>query len=307
MANKNTVRVEKDARTAARPRDPRQQGPSDVSAQPQIEHPGKERGMNPKADHGEKSYRGYGRLKDRVALITGADSGIGRAVAIAFAREGADVVVSYLSEHEDAKETAKWVEQAGRKALTIAGDIQNEQHCLRLIEETYRQFGRLDTLVNNAAYQMEHEDIQEQTTEELERTFRTNVFAMHWLSLAAMKRMKPGSVILNTASIQAYDPNPGLLPYAATKAAIVNFTKALSKAAMEQGVRVNAIAPGPVWTPLIPSTLTEEHVHRFGKNTAFERPAQPAELAPIYAFLASDDARFVTGEVYGATGGNKPY
>jgi NAD(P)-dependent dehydrogenase (short-subunit alcohol dehydrogenase family) len=297
----------KDVSGAIRPADPREQGPKDVSQQKPMEHPGSEKEMTPKADHGEQSYQSYGRLRDRVALITGADSGIGRAVAIAFAREGADVVISYLSEHEDARETAKWVESAGRRASTVGGDIQDERHCLELVETTLDQFGHLDILVNNAAFQIEHDNIQEFTTDELERTFRTNVFAMFWLSKAALPKMRPGGVIINTSSIQAYDPSPGLLAYAPTKAAIVSFTKALSKTAMKQGVRVNAVAPGPVWTPLIPSTLTREHVQKFGQNTSFERPAQPAEMAPIYAFLACDDSRYVTGEVFAATGGKTPY
>lgn len=286
--------------------DPRERGLKDVSSQEKIPYPGNSSEMTLKADHGEQSYRGYGRLAGKVALITGGDSGIGRAIAIAFAREGADIVISYLNEEEDARETADWVEQAGRRILLIPGDIQDETHCLDIIECIYYEFGRLDVLVNNAAFQMEHDEVQDVTSEEFERTFRTNVFAMFWLSKAALNRMLPGSVILNTASIQAYSPNPGLLAYAPTKAAIVNFTKALSKVAMKQGVRVNAVAPGPVWTPLIPATLNEEHVKRFGQNTSMERPAQPAELAPIYAFLASQDASYVTGEVFGATGGRMP-
>jgi NAD(P)-dependent dehydrogenase (short-subunit alcohol dehydrogenase family) len=288
-------------------RDPKTQGPKPEYPQPPIEPPGVEAEMQPKADHGEQSYRGSGRLTDQVALITGADSGIGRAVAIAYAREGADVVISYLEEEQDARETRRWVEQAGRKALTIGGDLTEERHCVSLVERTLAEFGRLDVLVNNAAYQSTHESIEEFTTEEFDRTFRTNVYAMFWLCRAALPRMKPGSVILNTASIQAYEPSPTLLAYAPTKAAIVNFTKALSKMAMKKSVRVNAVAPGPVWTPLIPSTLPAESVRKFGQDTAFERAAQPAELAPLYVFLASNDARYVTGEVYAATGGKTPF
>jgi NAD(P)-dependent dehydrogenase (short-subunit alcohol dehydrogenase family) len=264
--------------------------------------------MSPAADHGEESYQGLGRLKDRVALITGGDSGIGRAVALAFAREGADVAIAYLATEEpDAEETCHWIEQAGRRSLRLPGDIQDERHCAQLIDRAFAEFGRLDILVNNAAFQNTHESIEEFTTEEFDRTFKTNVYAMFWLCRAALPRMEPGSVIINTASIQAYDPSPNLLAYAPTKGAIVNFTKALSQLAMKKGVRVNAVAPGPVWTPLIPSTMPQEKVKTFGQDTSFERAAQPVELAPLYVFLASNESRFVTGEVYGATGGQTPY
>ena len=288
------------------PQDPREKGPKDTSAQSPQDHPGTEREMTPKADHGEESYKGTGRLKDRVALITGADSGIGKSTAIAFAREGADVIISYLSEHEDAKTTAGWVEKAGRKALTVAGDIQDENHCRSLIDRAFKEFGKLDILVNNAAFQMERDSLEEISTEEWDRTFRTNVYAMFWLCKFALPRMKEGGVIINTSSIQAFDPSPGLLAYAPTKSAIVNFTKALAKKAIEKGIRVNAIAPGPVWTPLIPATLQEDHVKRFGKNTSFGRTAQPAELAPLFVFAASEQSGYCTGEVFGATGGRTP-
>jgi NAD(P)-dependent dehydrogenase (short-subunit alcohol dehydrogenase family) len=288
-------------------RDPKPQGPQPEFPQEPIAPPGSEEEMTPKADHGEESYRGSGRLTDHVAIITGADSGIGRAVAIAYAREGADVIISYLEEDADARETQRWVEKAGRKAVAERGDITDESQCTKLVDRTLDTFGRLDILVNNAAFQRTHERIEEFSTEEFDRTFKTNVYAMFWLCRAALPRMKAGSVILNTASIQAYDPSPTLLAYASTKGAIVNFTKALSKMAMKQSVRVNAVAPGPVWTPLIPSTLPERSVKKFGEDTAFERPAQPAEVAPVYVFLASNDARYVTGEVYGVTGGKSPY
>jgi NAD(P)-dependent dehydrogenase (short-subunit alcohol dehydrogenase family) len=290
------------------PKDPKQQGPKPEYPQKPTEPPGSDAEMNPKADHGERTYRGLGRLAGRTALITGGDSGIGRAVAIAFAREGADVAISYLPEEErDAQETCRWVTDAGRKALPLPGDIREEQHCTRLVERVFGEFSRLDVLVNNAAFQMTHDSIEEFSTEEFDRTFRTNVYAMFWLCRAALPRMKPGTCIINTASIQAFDPSPTLLAYAPTKAAIVNFTKALSQLAMKQSVRVNAVAPGPVWTPLIPSTMPNDHVKKFGADTAFERAAQPAEIAPVYVFLASDEARFVTGEVYGVTGGQTPY
>jgi NAD(P)-dependent dehydrogenase (short-subunit alcohol dehydrogenase family) len=244
----------------------------------------------------------------RVALITGGDSGIGRAVALAYAREGADVAISYLPEEEqDARETRRWIEDAGRRALTIPGDISEEPHCVAMVERVRTDFGRIDILVNNAAFQMSRESIEEISTDEFDRVFKTNVYAMFWLCRAALPEMKAGGVIINTASIQAYDPSPTLLAYAATKAAIVNFTKALSQMAMKQSVRVNAVAPGPVWTPLIPATMPDSTIKNFGADTAFGRPAQPVELAPVFVFLASNEARFVTGEVYGATGGKTPF
>ena len=289
-------------------RDPRKQGPKPEYPQPPIDAPGSIDEMRPAADHGEESYEGLGRLKDRVALITGGDSGIGRAVAIAFAREGADMLISYLPEEEaDAVDTAEWVKLAGRNVLTHPGDIQSEDHCRGLVEHVLDEFGRLDILINNAAFQSTHDTIEEFSSEEFDRTFKTNVYAMFWLCKAALPHMKPGSVIINTASIQAFDPNPTLLAYAPTKAAIVSFTKALSQSAMKQGVRVNAVAPGPVWTPLIPSTLPEERVKKFGGDTEFGRAAQPVEIAPVFVFLASNEARYVTGEVYGVTGGKTPY
>jgi NAD(P)-dependent dehydrogenase (short-subunit alcohol dehydrogenase family) len=296
------------------PPDQMQQDPRETESKPPfpqepIDPPGTEAEMTPDADHGENSYIGAGRLKERVALITGADSGIGRAVAIAFAREGADVVISYLNEDEDARETARLVEDAGRRALVVPGDITDESHCQSLVRRAQQELGRLDILVNNAAYQMSHQSIQEMTGEELDRTFRTNIFAMFYLCKAALADgvMQPGSAIINTASIQAYDPNPQLLAYAPTKAAIVNFSKALAKEAIQKGVRVNVVAPGPVWTPLIPSTMPLEKVKTFGQDSAFGRPAQPAELAPIFVLLASPEASYITGEVYGATGGQSPF
>jgi len=290
------------------PADPRPQEPKPEYHQKKIDPPGHEGEMTPRADHGEQSYVGLGRLKDRAALVTGGDSGIGRAVALAFAREGADVAISYMpQEDRDADETVKWIEDAGQKALRLPGDIQEEQHCRNMIDRVFDAFGQLDILVNNAGFQRTYESIDDITTEEFERTFRTNVFAMFWLCRAALPRMKAGSAIINTASIQAFDPSPSLLAYAPTKAAIVNFTKALAPTAMKSGVRVNAVAPGPVWTPLIPSTMPEDQVKRFGGDTAYGRAAQPVELAPLYVFLASNESRFATGEVYGATGGQTPY
>jgi len=289
-------------------KDPRPQGPKPEFDQGKIPYPGSSDEMNPKPDYGEESYKGLGRLAGKTALITGGDSGIGRAVALAFAREGADVALSYLPEEEkDASESARWVEQAGRKLLKLPGDIRVESHCRDMVARTVKELGKLDLLMNIAGFQNTHEKLEEFTTEEFDRTFKTNVYALFWLCQAALPQLKPGSAIVNTASIQAYDPSPNLIAYAATKSAIVSFTKTLSKLAMKQGVRVNAVAPGPVWTPLIPGTMPEEKVKQFGKTTSFERPAQPVDVAPLYVFLASNEARYVTGEVYGVTGGQSPY
>ena len=288
--------------------DPKSAGPSPEYPQSKLDPPGSDADMTPLADHGEQSYEGLGRLKGKIALITGGDSGIGRAVAIAFAREGAHVAISYLPEEaKDAAEARRWIEQSGQRAMTIPGDITDETHCIRMVADVIAEFGRLDVLVNNAAFQSTHDSIEEFSTEELERTFRTNVYATFWLSRAALPRMEAGSAIINTASIQAFDPSPNLLAYAATKAAIVNFSKALSRIGMKRGVRVNVVAPGPVWTPLIPSTMPEEKTRSFGADTVFGRAAQPVEIAPLFVFLASNEARFVSGEVYGATGGQSPY
>ena len=284
-------------------RDPKQAGAKPpYPAQPQ-EAPGTEAELAPGADHGEQSYRGSGRLTGKVALITGGDSGIGRAVALAYAREGADVAVSYLNEDEDAAETRRLVEEAGRRAITLAGDIGDEAHCTALVRRTIEELGRIDVLVNNAAFQMSRESIQEISTEEFDRTFRTNVYAMFWLCKAALPHMQPGASIINTTSIQSSQPTGQLLPYAATKAAIANFTMGLAQEAAERGVRVNAVAPGPVWTPLIPSTMPEEKVRTFGQDTLLKRAAQPKEMAPIYVLLASDEGSYITGMIYGATGG----
>ncbi len=294
------------AETSAEAKDPKEAGPKPpFPAQPQA-HPGTDAALRPRADHGEQSYRGAGRLAGRAALITGADSGIGRAVALAFAREGADVLISYLDEDEDARETERLVRDAGRKAVRAAGDIRDEGHCRQLVERAVGEFGRLDILVNNAAYQMAQESLEEFSSEQFDRTLRTNVYAMFYLCKAAVPRMRPGAAIINTASIQSFDPSPFLLDYATTKSAIVGFTKALAKLVMKQGVRVNVVAPGPVWTPLIPATMPPEKVKTFGQDTVFGRPTQPAELAPAYVFLAPSEASYITGEVYGVTGGQMP-
>lgn len=259
--------------------------------------------MTPKADHGETTYKGSGKLLGRKALITGGDSGIGRAVAIAFAREGADVLISYLNEHEDAKETANWIEKAGRKAVVIPGDIQDEQHCQWLVTRAVEEMGGLDILVNNAAFQMSRKSLQEITSEELDRTFRTNVYAMYFLCKAAELHLKPGSTVINTTSVNAYKPSPELLAYAPTKGAIQNFTGALGQLWAEKGIRVNCVAPGPIWTPLIPSTMPPEKTETFGKDVPLKRAGQPAELAAVYVLLASNDSSYMTSSTIQVTGG----
>lgn len=289
-------------------RDPREAGPKPPFPQQPQTHPGSVHHMNPRADHGEESYKGTGKLNDRVAIITGGDSGIGRAVAIAYAKEGANVVISFLpDEQADADDTAAVIEKHGGRVAKVPGDVRERETIDKLISTAETYFGRLDIVVNNAGYQMSHEDIQELSLEELDHTFRTNVFATFLLSQAALKKLPAGGVILNTTSIQAYDPSPQLVAYAATKAAILSMTKSMADLAIKQGIRVNAVAPGPVWTPLIPSTMPAEKAKTFGANTGFGRPAQPIELARIFVFLASDDASYVTGEVYSATGGRTPY
>jgi NAD(P)-dependent dehydrogenase (short-subunit alcohol dehydrogenase family) len=285
--------------------DPTEQYRSDDFGEQQIDHPGLTREMEGEPDHGEHTYRGSIRLEGKRALVTGGDSGIGRAVAIAFAREGADVVLAHLPEEEtDAQETARWVKEAGRTAVTVPGDIQDEAHCETLVARTVDELGGLDVLVNNAAYQMAVEGgLEELTTEQLLRTYRTNIFAMFWLCRAAIPHLEPGASIINVSSIQAYDPSPPLIDYASTKAAIVNFTKSLSQQLADRGVRVNSVAPGPIWTPLIPATMPEEKVDQFGQETPLGRAGQPAELAPAFVFFASQESSYVTGEVLGVTGG----
>lgn len=285
--------------------DPQEQFPQQppFPEQPQ-EPPGLESQMTPQPDYGEQTYKGFGRLEGKAAIITGGDSGIGRAVALAFAREGADVLISYLPEEEsDAQETVRVVQESGRRAVTVPGDITSESQCEEIVQKALHELGKIDILVNNAAYQMSHESIQEITAQELEHTFRTNIFAMFYLCKAALPHMQPGSAIINVGSIQAYQPSPSLLAYASTKGAIVNFTKGLAKEAIEQGVRVNSVAPGPVWTPLIPSTMPPEQASQFGQQSPMQRPAQPAELAPAFVFLASQESSYINGEVIGVTGG----
>lgn len=265
--------------------------------------PGSEQEMNPKPDHGETSYKGHGRLAGRKALITGGDSGIGKAVAIAFAREGADVLISYLDEEEDARETERYIKEAGRKAVLVKGDISHENHCKQLVETAVKELGGLDILVNNAAYQMIHESLQDITAEEWDFTFKTNVYAMFYLCKAAEQHLKPGSTVINTSSVNAYTPRPTLIPYTATKAAIQNFTATLAQLWGEKGVRVNCVAPGPIWTPLIPASFPADQSKEFGKQTPLKRPGQPAELAPIYVLLASQESSYMSGATVQVTGG----
>lgn len=259
--------------------------------------------MIPQPDHGEQSYRGSAKLDGKVAIITGGDSGIGRAVAIAFAREGADLVISYLDEHDDAKETAGWVEKAGRKAVLIPGDIQDKQHCASIIRHAIESFGRLDILVNNAAFQMSRDSLEEVPDDEWERTFATNIGAIFYLTKAALPHLQAGSAIINTSSVVTDKAPAQLIAYSATKAAIANFTASLGQGLAERGIRVNCVAPGPIWTPLIPSTMPPEHVAQFGKSTPMKRAGQPAEVAPAYVFLASEQASYVTSALYAVTGG----
>ena len=265
--------------------------------------PGATGDMNPKPDHGEHSYTGSGKLAGKTAIITGADSGIGRAVAIAFAREGADVLISYLHEDQDAEETRRWVEKAGRRAILMPGDVADEAYCRSVVERAVREFGKLDILINNAAMQRTHESIDDISAEEWDRTFRTNVHSRFYLSKAALRHMKPGAAIVNTTSINAKSPSPSLLAYATTKGAIANFTAGLAQLVAEKGVRVNCVAPGPIWTPLIPSTMPGGKVESFGKNTPLGRAGQPAEVAPAYVLLASDEASYMTGALLPVTGG----
>ena len=279
-------------------------GPAVAKKVPDQDFPGTEDPMRPQADHGEESYEGHGRLEGLATIITGGDSGIGRAVAIAFAREGADVAIGYLSEkeEEDAEETRRWVEKAGRRCIVHRFDVRESAQCDAFVERVAKEFGRLDVLVNNAAYQMVRKSIEELTDEQIDRTFRTNIYGYIYMARAAVKRLEAGGVILNTGSVVALEGNPGLLDYSATKGAIHVFTMTLARALKDRGIRVNCVAPGPVWTPLIPSTFPPEDVPEFGKDTFWERPAQPVELAGGYVYLASADARYVSGEVLAITG-----
>ncbi|CAB3787298.1 glucose 1-dehydrogenase [Paraburkholderia fynbosensis] len=272
-------------------------------AQQQQRTPGTTAEMNPQPDHGEQTYKGSARLAGKAAIVTGGDSGIGRAVAIAFAREGADVLISYLDEDDDARETARWVEEAGRKAVLVPGDITSPAHCDAIVDKAIEAFGRLDVLVNNAAYQMSYPSLDAISDEEWDKTFDTNIGAMFRITRAAVRHMKSGAAIINTTSINADHPNPGLIAYATTKGAIQNFTGGLAQLLAEKGIRANCVAPGPIWTPLIPSTMPPEKVEKFGEQVPMKRPGQPAELAAAYVMLASDEASYISGATIAVTGG----
>ncbi len=290
-------------------KDPREGYPKPPFQRQHQDPPGLASKMNPKPDHGENSYKGTGRLTGRKALITGGDSGIGRAAAIAFAREGADVAINYLpAEEPDAQEVVGLIRSAGRKAVALPGDIRDEKFCQKLVADAVAGLGGLDILVNNAGKQVSQESILDVSTEQFDATFKTNVFAMFWITKAAVPHLPPGAAIVNTASVQAYSPSPNLLDYAQTKACIVVFTKVMAKQLASKGIRVNAVAPGPVWTPLqVSGGQTQEKLEQFGATTPLKRPGQPAELAPTYVVLASAQSSFTTGEVFGDTGGTSPY
>lgn len=264
--------------------------------------PGSDQALRPQADHGEHTYRGGAKLEGLRALITGGDSGIGRAVAIAFAREGADVAIAYYDEEEDARETVRWIEDAGRRALALPGDLRDPEHCRHVVERTRAELGGLNILVNNASVHFEVESFEQVTPQQLDQVFRTNIYAYFYMAQAALPQLEAGDVIINTGSVVAMMGHPSLPDYAATKAAIHNFTRSLAFSLADRGIRVNCVAPGPVWTPLIPATRSPEKVAEHGASALWKRPAQPAELAPSYVFLASTDSRYYTGEVLAPTG-----
>jgi NAD(P)-dependent dehydrogenase (short-subunit alcohol dehydrogenase family) len=269
----------------------------------QQEVPGVQAAMTPVPDCGEHSYRGSGKLAGKAAIITGGDSGIGRAAAIAYAREGADVLIAYLEEDDDAQDTARWIEEAGRRAVLVRGDLSDPAHCRAVVDRAVQEFGRIDVLVSNAAYQMSRDSLDEISDEEWDYTFRLNIGAMFHLTKAAVPHMPPGSAIIGSSSVQSDQPSPQLAPYAATKAAIANFSAGLAQMLGEKGIRVNSVAPGPIWTPLIPATMPAEKVGAFGDDVPLGRAGQPAELAPVYVLLASDDGSYISGSRVAVTGG----
>lgn len=287
--------------------DPRARFPKPPFPEQKQPAPGDETALDPKADFGETTYTGSGKLQGRAALITGSDSGIGRAVALCFAKEGADIFFTCLpAEQKDADATVKLIEQTGRKAVALPGDVCQKSFCEELVQKTVDTFGHLDILVNNAAYQRTYSSLEDVPEKEWDTHFRTNVYAPFFLTQAALKVMKPGGIVINTCSIESFMPDEELPAYAATKSALASMTSSFAKIAIKQGIRVNGVAPGPVWTPFIPSTMPAEKVAKFGSTSLFERPAQPVEQAAVFVFLASDDASYVTGEIYGATGGRMP-
>jgi NAD(P)-dependent dehydrogenase (short-subunit alcohol dehydrogenase family) len=277
--------------------------PGQIPAQHQDRQPGVEAEMNPQPIY-DNDEPGYGRLKGKVAIISGGDSGIGRAVAVQFAKEGADVAIAYLDEREDAEQTAEAMRKYGKEALLIQADVTEEESCERIVNETLKRFNQIDILVNNAAVQYEQKSLEDISAEQLQHTFQVNIFSHFYLSKFALPHLRKGSVIINTASVTAYKGNPSLMDYSSTKGAIVSFTRSLSQSLAEKGIRVNAVAPGPVWTPLIPASFDEEKVSKFGKNVPLQRPAQPVEIAPCYVFLASKESAFITGQVLHPNGGS---
>jgi NAD(P)-dependent dehydrogenase (short-subunit alcohol dehydrogenase family) len=279
---------------------------SDQGEQPQQQQdvPGRTADMDPRPDHGERSYRGSGRMEGKATVVTGADSGIGKAVAIAFAREGADVVVSYLDEHDDARDTAKWIEEAGRRAILVPGDLQDPAHCRAVIDTAVEELGRVDVLVSNAAFQMNRESLEEIPDEEWDRTINTNLSAMFHLVKRAVPHMPAGGSIIGSSSVNSDNPKPTLLPYDVTKAGVANFMAGLAQMLGPKGIRANSVAPGPIWTPLIPATMPPEQVESFGSQVPLGRAGQPAELAPVYVLLASDDGSYISGARVAVTGGN---
>ena len=284
-------------------KDPRTKYPQPPFDTPLQGEPGTNKKMSPKPAYGDDTYKGTQKLKDKVAIITGGDSGIGRAVAYAFAIEGAKIVIAYYNEHEDAQETAATIKKLGGEVYLCDGDLQDEKHCMHIIEKTMEHFGQLDILVNNAAFQMARSSLSEISAEEWDKTFRTNMYAPFYLCKAAEQHLAPGSSVINTTSVNAYAPSDNLIPYAATKGAIKNFTASMAQLWGEKGIRVNAVAPGPIWTPLIPATLPPEKVKNFGLKTPLKRPGQPAEMAPIYVMLASEEGSYISGATIEATGG----
>ena len=285
------------------PQQTEQKYPTEQPPQHQSHNPGIESEMSPRPQYAAPFYKGSGKLQDKVAIVTGSDSGIGRAVATLYAREGADVVICYLDEQNDAEETKRIVEQEGRRAITIAGDLGNESLCQKVVQKTIEVFGKLDILVNNAAEQHTQASIEDITAEQLEKTFRTNIFSMFYMVKAALPHLKEGASIINTTSVTAYAGSPQLLDYSSTKGAIVAFTRSLSQSLLEKGIRVNAVAPGPIWTPFIPSAMPPDKVAKFGQDTPMKRAGQPEELAPSYVFLASQDASYIAGQVIHPNGG----